>query len=129
MSEIHPSQPVSSEAPPAGPPSERAPTLMVRPGAVFEGLITCPNAARIEGRFVGNVFAAGRVEIGVDAEVEGRIEARDIVIAGRFEGELSAQQCISLLATARVQGDLQARQLDAQEGCIVSGRCRTISTT
>ncbi|HIG68933.1 MAG TPA: polymer-forming cytoskeletal protein [Myxococcales bacterium] len=103
-----------------------APTLVVRAGAAFDGLLTCPKAARIEGRFTGNVFAEGRIEIGEAAEVTGRIEAQDIVIAGRFEGELEATRCISLLATARVQGELCARELIAEEGCMVTGRCRTI---
>jgi cytoskeletal protein CcmA (bactofilin family) len=103
-----------------------APTLVIRAGAAFDGLLTCPKAARIEGRFTGNVFAEGRIEIGEAAEVTGRIEAQDIVIAGRFEGELEATRCISLLATARVQGQLCARELIAEEGCMVTGRCRTI---
>lgn len=101
-------------------------TLVVRPGASFEGLLTCPNAARIEGRFVGKVYAAGRIEIGEGAIVSGRIQAQDIVIAGRFKGELSATRCISLLATARVEGELCARELVAEEGCTVTGRCRTL---
>lgn len=110
-------------------PSRDAPTLVVRSGAEFEGLLTCPRAARIEGRFTGNVIAEGLVEIGADARVVGRIEAQDIVIAGEFEGELEAVRCISLLATARVTGDLCARELMAEEGCTVTGRCRTISAS
>jgi cytoskeletal protein CcmA (bactofilin family) len=104
-----------------------APTLVVRAGAAFDGLLTCPKAARIEGRFTGNVFAEGRLEIGEAAEVTGRIEAQDIVIAGRFEGDLEATGCISLLSTARVQARLCARELIAEEGCMVTGRCRTLA--
>ena len=37
-----------------------APTLVIRAGASFDGLLTCPKAARIEGRFTGNVFGVFR---------------------------------------------------------------------
>jgi cytoskeletal protein CcmA (bactofilin family) len=50
------------------------------------------------------------------------------VVAGSFDGELVAIQCIQLLATARVTGELHARELSAEEGCTVTGLCRTGST-
>lgn len=104
---------------------ENAPALVVREGASFEGLLTCPKAARVDGHFTGNIFGEDRIELGAEAEVSGRIEARDIVVAGRFEGELHASHSIELLATASVEGELRARELLAEEGCTVKGRCRT----
>lgn len=99
--------------------------MLVGSGARFEGLVCCPRAARIEGELVGDVLANDRIEIAEGARVRGRIEARDIVIAGHFEGELFARQAIELLPSARVEGDLRARELTAHEGCSVSGRCST----
>jgi len=105
---------------------ENAPALAIREGASFEGLLTCPKAARIDGHFTGDIIADDRIELGVEAEVSGRIEAREIVVAGRFEGELHASRSIELLATASVEGELCARELIAEEGCTVKGRCRTL---
>ena len=48
------------------------------------------------------------------------------MVAGRFEGELHASRSIELLATASVEGELCARELIAEEGCTVKGRCRTL---
>lgn len=103
-------------------------TVILESGASFEGWLTCPKAARIDGRFKGNVLAQELIELGPEAEVSGRIEARDIVVAGRFDGELVARHRIELLATARVTGELHARELAATEGCLVTGLCRTGST-
>lgn len=105
-------------------PVGQAPVILQR-GASFEGWLSCRQSARIEGRFKGNVVAEGRIELGESCEVSGRIEAEDIVVAGDFEGELLARQSIELLATARVRGELHARELSAEEGCTVTGRCRT----
>lgn len=97
-------------------------------GASFEGWLTCRKPARIDGRFRGIVVAQDLIELGPEAEVSGRIEARDIVVAGSFDGELVASRSIELLATARVTGELHARELSAAEGCWVTGLCRTGST-
>ena len=40
-------------------------------------------------------------------------------------GFIVASHSIELLATARVTGELRARELLAEEGCLVTGRCRT----
>ncbi len=99
--------------------------MVVQSGAFFEGLLTCRHASRIDGCFRGNVVAQDRIELGQDADVSGRIEAQDIIVAGAFEGELVAHHSIELRATARVRGELFARDLAAEEGCAVTGRCHT----
>lgn len=99
--------------------------VIVKAGTAFEGLLSCPGASRIDGRFHGQIVAADRIELGENAEVSGRIEAQDIIVAGRFEGELVAHRSIELLATARVTGEFRARELVAEEGCAVEGRYRT----
>ena len=99
--------------------------VAVDAGARFEGVLACPKDTRIEGCLKGEVNAVGRVELGVDARVEGRIEAREIVVAGHFDGLLAASHAIELRETARVTGELRAPGLSAAEGCVVKGRCRT----
>lgn len=122
-----------SESVPADPaPSGRADRasrppapVIVQAGASFEGVLSCRHASRIDGYFRGDVVGEDRIELGEQSDVSGRIEAREIIVAGLFEGELVASHCIELLATARVTGELRARELLAEEGCLVTGRCRT----
>jgi cytoskeletal protein CcmA (bactofilin family) len=130
--------PASSAPPPrqvGGDPAARAPdpvpaaadevAIAIGPDAHFEGLLTCPRSTRIDGAFKGQVTGLDRVELGAESRVEGRIEARDIVVAGHFEGELHASRSVKLRETARVTGDIDTRELSAEEGCTVTGRCRT----
>ena len=74
-------------------------------------------------------MAEGRIELGESAEVTGRIEAQDIVVAGTMDGDLIASRRIELLATARVKGSLTTSELIAEDGCSVRGNCRTGSRT
>ncbi len=108
-----------------GEPARLAAPVIVQAGASFEGVLSCRHASRIDGYFRGDVVGEDRIELGENSDVSGRIEAREIIVAGLFEGELVASQCIELLSTARVTGELCALELLAEEGCLVTGRCRT----
>lgn len=132
------SPPLGAEPPPREPaarPGDARPqatrdgtAVIIDQGARFEGVLTCPRAARIEGEFKGELTALGRVELSETSRVEGRVDARDIVVAGQFEGELLASHSVELRETARVVGDITARELSAREGCTVTGRCRTVTS-
>lgn len=99
--------------------------VIVGAGADFEGVLTCRVASRIDGRVRGDIVGDDRIELGLESDVIGRIEAKDIVVAGKFSGDLVASRRIELLATAEVTGEIRARELSAEEGCSVKGRCRT----
>ncbi|MBW2294483.1 MAG: polymer-forming cytoskeletal protein [Deltaproteobacteria bacterium] len=115
----------SADSGSAGETERRAAPVIVQAGASFEGVVSCRHASRIDGYFRGDVVGDDRIELGEQSDVSGRIEAREIIVAGLFEGELVARQCIELLSTARVTGEFRALELLAEEGCMVTGRCRT----
>ena len=102
--------------------------VLVEEGTRFEGLLCFRGHSRIRGEFRGEISASGRLEIGESAEVVGRVEADEVVIAGRFEGEIVARASLEVLSTAIVTGDLVTRQFSAEEGCEVRGSCRTIES-
>jgi hypothetical protein len=62
--------------------------VIVQAGASFEGVLSCRHASRIDGYFRGDVVGEDRIELGEQSDVSGRIEAREIIVAGLFEGEL-----------------------------------------
>jgi cytoskeletal protein CcmA (bactofilin family) len=114
---LHPANPAANVA-------SKSPVI-VGAGADFEGVLTCRESSRIDGRVRGDIVGDDRIELGQESDVSGRIEAKDIVVAGKFTGDLIASRRIELLATAEVTGELRARELTAEEGCLVKGRCRT----
>lgn len=104
-------------------PSAQPP--LVDPGASFEGLVAFRGRARIEGHVRGDVLAWGRVEIGPDARIDGRLEAHEAVIAGEVRGDVHARDRIELRAGSRVEGDLDAPRLSLADGAVLCGRVRT----
>ena len=109
---------------PAARPEDRpAPPAVVRPGAVFHGLVSLSRSARIDGRVDGDVVAARGLWIGRDGRVAGRVEAEDVVVAGELEGEIFGRRRIELLPTARVVGNLHAPRVILAEGAYLEGSC------
>lgn len=93
-------------------------------GSYFEGVLLASGPARIEGRVRGPVIGTSSLEIGAAAEIEGPVEAREILVAGRVTGDLVASQRVALAASARVKGRIATPRLSAAEGAQVDGRAR-----
>jgi cytoskeletal protein CcmA (bactofilin family) len=106
---------------------EKAPPCVLKPDAVFRGLVDLASPGRIDGRVVGEIIGTDQVWIGASARVKARITAPEIVIAGEVEGDASAKDRIELLSSARVFGDLDTPRLILAEGSLLEGSCRTDS--
>jgi cytoskeletal protein CcmA (bactofilin family) len=107
----------ASEVPPPRPPP-RLPE-----GAVFEGLLVLPGAARIDGTVRGEVLAASDLWVGPNGAIEADLEVRAVVIEGRVEGDVMAGERIELRSSARIRGNVSAPSLAIAEGCVVDGSC------
>ena len=97
--------------------------LTLGPRTEFDGLVLLHGPARIEGRIRGEIRSQDRVWLGPDARVEGRIEAREVVVEGCVEGDLRAHRRIALGASARVRGSLVSPRLRLEDGAQLEGRC------
>jgi len=106
-----------------GSPEEAPARVLLAPGSRFEGLLVALRAARIEGCVRGQVRAAGFLEIGADAIVEGDLEAESLVVAGRVRGVIRAHARVELRASAVVEGEIHAPGVAIAEGCRVDARC------
>jgi cytoskeletal protein CcmA (bactofilin family) len=95
-------------------------------GTEFEGLLSFRGAARIDGKFSGDVVAEGCLVIGEGARVRARIEVDELIVGGELEGEIHARKRVELLKTARVVGSLHSPSLAMAEGGILEGSCKAI---
>lgn len=93
-------------------------------GSEFDGVLLASGPARIEGHIRGEVVGTAPVEIGVDAKVEGAVDAPEIRVAGRVVGDLVASERVELLETARVEGNIATPRLSAADGAQVDGTAR-----
>jgi cytoskeletal protein CcmA (bactofilin family) len=97
--------------------------LALGPDTEFDGLVLLHGPTRIEGRIRGEIRSEDCVWLGPEARVEGRIDAREVVVEGIVEGDLRASSRIALRPSARVHGSIEAPRLQLDEGSQLEGRC------
>ncbi|MDR0823247.1 MAG: polymer-forming cytoskeletal protein [Endomicrobium sp.] len=95
--------------------------------AVFEGEVKTEKVVRIDGKFVGNIEAAG-VMIGTEGQVIGNINTIVIMIGGYVKGNISAKESIEMLPKSRVEGDITTDLLTIVEGAYFEGKSSKIKT-
>jgi cytoskeletal protein CcmA (bactofilin family) len=95
-------------------------------GTEFEGLLSFRGAARVDGKFSGDVVAEGCLVIGEGARVRARIEVDELIVGGELEGEIHARERVELLKTARVVGSVRSPRLAVAEGGVLEGRCQAV---
>lgn len=111
-----------ASAPPDAPPTHKRPISdsVLGAGARLEGKLDCQGNIRIDGTFVGDIAAQGRVALTDQAVVEGDIIGEAILVGGFVRGDITARS-VSLLRTGRVIGDLRLERLATEEGSFLQG--------
>lgn len=74
----------------------------------------------LHGNFRGDVTASGRVRIVAGSDVDAKVQAQQVEIAGKFHGEVQTD-ILRLLAEARASGTFRAAKLSVEEGGQLDG--------
>jgi len=90
-------------------------------GSTVEGVLSSDGNVRIDGVFKGKLEIGENILIGVTAEVEADIIAKNVSIGGRIRGNVTGNK-IHLLSTAQVWGDIEADSIITEEGAFIEGR-------
>ena len=86
------------------------------------GDIETDGTVRIDGKLRGSIRRADLVILGVGAEVEGDVKAREVIVGGTVSGNIEASERAELQASAVVTGDITAGAVLIHEGGAVRGR-------
>ena len=78
---------------------------------------------RIDGTLEGTLKTLGRVIIGVNGLVKGKVEAVNADIEGKFSGDLQLTKTLTLKATANISGDVIAGKLSVEPGATFNATC------
>jgi cytoskeletal protein CcmA (bactofilin family) len=92
--------------------------------SVIRGNIHCNHSLRINGRVVGNIFALGKVVVGINGFIEGNIIAQELDVMGEIIGKLKIKDTLSLKTNARVLGDIETAYLIVEKGAKYMGGCK-----
>jgi cytoskeletal protein CcmA (bactofilin family) len=91
-------------------------------GMTVTGDVTGEGELRIEGRVEGSVKTNGRVIVESTGEVEGGIEAGEVVASGKVSGKITAKGAVRLKNGCKVEADVHAPTIELEEGGTVNGR-------
>lgn len=72
----------------------------------IEGKIFSKGSARIDGKCQGIIESEDEITIGAFANIEGKINAKSIVVNGEIKGELTATEKVSILSNGDFEGNL-----------------------
>lgn len=85
--------------------------------------ITGTGNITIVGNFLGSLKVTGDLDISEQADVEGEIEATNILIRGKIQGKVLAFEKIELLKTAQVKADIKTKFISVETGAALDGKC------
>ena len=96
---------------------------VVAKNTTINGDIISEGDFRIDGTLEGNIKTKGRVIIGIDGSVKGKIDAVNSDIEGKFSGELLVQETLTIKATATISGDVIIGKLSVEPGAEFNATC------
>ncbi|QLG45211.1 bactofilin family protein [Costertonia aggregata] len=89
----------------------------------IKGDITSEADFRIDGKLDGNVKTSGKVVIGKDGYIHGKVECVNADIEGKFNGELLVSDLLSLKASALIEGTVSVAKLAVEPGATFNASC------
>ncbi|MDF0714750.1 polymer-forming cytoskeletal protein [Muricauda sp. 334s03] len=89
----------------------------------IKGDITSEADFRIDGKLEGNVTTSGKVVIGKDGYINGKVECVNADIEGRFNGELMVKDLLSLKSSATIEGTVSVAKLSVEPGATFNASC------
>jgi len=78
---------------------------------------------RIDGSLEGTLVTKGRVIIGGDGFVKGKVECVNADIEGRFTGDLLVINTLTIKSTAKISGEVTNGKLSIEPGATFNATC------
>ncbi|CAI8359044.1 MAG: Uncharacterised protein [Polaribacter sejongensis] len=78
---------------------------------------------RIDGTLEGTLTTNGRVIIGLDGFIKGKVEATNADIEGKFSGELLLSNTLTIKASANISGNVVIGKLSVEPGAAFNAAC------
>jgi len=78
---------------------------------------------RIDGTLEGTLKTNGRVIIGVEGIIKGKVESKNADVEGKFSGELLVHETLIIKGTANISGDVVIGKLSVEPGAVFNASC------
>jgi len=97
-------------------------------GVRLQGDLATTGTFRINSAVSGRISSDGTLILGEQAEVEGELEGRIVLIGGKFTGTVRSAERVEIQSSAVVQGDIYCPCVSIGVGAIFHGRCHMPAT-
>ncbi|WP_317044734.1 bactofilin family protein [Polaribacter butkevichii] len=78
---------------------------------------------RIDGSLEGTLVTNGRVIIGAEGFIKGKVESGNADIEGKFSGQLLVSNILTVKATANISGEVVISKLSVEPGASFNATC------
>ena len=95
----------------------------IEKSTTLKGNIKSKNDIRVDGNVEGEVVTKGKVILGKESDVIGKIFCANADIEGKFDGELTASGTLSLKSGSNVKGKVKIQKLIVESGSIFNANC------
>ena len=90
---------------------------------ILTGKINAKTDIRIDGVLDGDVITTGKVIIGKEAQVKGKLLCGNADIEGFFKGELTVSGILNLKNNSIVEGNVHIQKLIVESGATFNAKC------
>ena len=90
---------------------------------VLKGSINAQSDIRIDGKLEGDVQTTGKVVIGKEALVNGKVLCANADIEGTFKGNLTVSGTLTLKTGSNIEGEVHIQKLIVDSGAIFNANC------
>lgn len=78
---------------------------------------------RIDGKLEGSVETTGKIVIGANGVIIGKVICANADIEGKFQGELTVSNLLTLKSTAVIEGEVIVSKLSIDPGATFNATC------
>lgn len=96
---------------------------VIAKNTVIVGEIKSDGDFRIDGTLEGTLITNGRVIIGLEGFITGKVEATNADIEGKFSGELLLSNTLTIKASANISGNIVIGKLSVEPGAAFNATC------
>lgn len=92
-------------------------------GSKIVGNISADSDFRIDGEVIGDINCSGKVVIGPQGAMRGKLICQNAEIMGKVDGKLVISELLSLKETAVIKGEIKTRVLSIEPKAVFTGTC------
>lgn len=97
---------------------------VISTGTKIDGDFHAEGDMRLDGTITGNLSCGGRLVIGEQGKVEGKVLSKNANINGQVKGEIEIKETLILTSTAFINGDIRTKYIRVELGAIHNGACQ-----